>query len=249
MDFPWIFLPLFFLVAALYSSVGHGGASGYLALFTLTGLATPAVIPIVLVLNIIVAAISFFNYWKSGHFSFPLLLPFIGTSILAAYIGGRIAVGDEVFRLVLGVTLLAVAARMLFLGEIPRRANSPDRSQRWFLAAFIGLVLGVLSGMVGIGGGVFLSPVILLLGWADMKQTAAVSSAFIVLNSLSGLFGHLARGTELALPMLILVPIVVLGGLLGSRVGAQHLRSKQLQIALGVVLVIAGGKLILPWVV
>lgn len=247
MDLPWILLPLFFTVAALYSSVGHGGASGYLALLTLTGLATPAVIPVVLVLNITVAAISFFTYWRSGHFSFPLLLPFVVTSIPAAYIGGRITVGDEVFRLVLGVTLLAVAARMVFLREIPWRSDSSRQSQRWLLAASIGLVLGLLSGMVGIGGGVFLSPVILLLGWADMKQTAAVSSAFIVLNSVSGLFGHMARGAEFALPMLVLVAAVVVGGILGSRVGAQRLHARQLQIVLGIVLVIAGGKLILPW--
>lgn len=121
--------------------------------------------------------------------------------------------------------------------------------QRWVIAAPIGLVLGFLSGMVGNGGGVFLSPVILLLGWAEMKGTAAVSSAFIVLNSMSGLLGHVARGTDITLPVVIIVAPVVLGGFLGSRLGAQRLSGKHLQVAPGLVLVVAGGKLIFPWLI
>jgi len=248
-EMPWILIPLFLLVAALYSSVGHGGASGYLALFALSGIAAPSVIPVALVLNITVAAISFFNYWRSGHFSLSLLLPFVVTSMPAAYLGGLMAVGDEVFRLVLGVALLLVAVRLLFIRELPQRSGSMSRTQQWVLASSIGLVLGLLSGMVGIGGGVFLSPVILLLGWADIKGTAAVSSAFIVLNSVSGLLGHIARGAHTELPIVILVAAVVLGGFLGSRLGAQRLSTKHLQLALGLVLVVAGGKLILPWLV
>lgn len=247
MEIPWIFLPLFFLVAALYSSVGHGGASGYLALFALSGMAAPSVIPVALVLNITVAAISFFNYWKRGHFSLSLLLPFVVTSVPAAYLGGQTTVDDEVFRLVLGLALLLVAVRLLFIRELRQRSGSMSRMQRWVIAAPVGLVLGFLSGMVGIGGGVFLSPVILLLGWAEIKGTAAVSSAFIVLNSMSGLLGHFARGTDIALPFIVLVAAVVLGGFLGSRLGAQRLSGKHLQVALGLVLVVAGGKLILPW--
>jgi len=246
-EIPWILLPLFFLVAVLYSSVGHGGASGYLALFALSGMASLEVVPGVLVLNIVVAGISFLNYWKSGHFSFPLLLPFVMTSIPAAYLGGRMNVGDEVFRLVLGSVLLLVAARLLVIREIRQRPGSVDRVQRWVIAAPMGLFLGFLSGMVGIGGGVFLSPVILFLGWAEMKGTASVSSAFIVLNSMAGLLGHIGRGTATTPPIAIIIVAVVLGGLFGSRLGARHLSSKHLQIALGLVLVVAGGKLILPW--
>ena len=245
-EMSWILIPLFFLVAALYSSVGHGGASGYLALFALSGMAAPSVVPVALVLNITVAAISFFNYWRGGHFSLPLLLPFVVTSMPAAYLGGLMAVGDEAFRLVLGVALLLVAARLLFIRELPQRSGSMSRTQQWALASSIGLVLGLLSGMVGIGGGVFLSPVILFLGWADIKGTAAVSSAFIVLNSVSGLLGHIARGTNIELPIVILVAAVVLGGFFGSRLGAQRLSTRHLQLALGLVLVVAGGKLILP---
>jgi uncharacterized membrane protein YfcA len=248
-EMSWILVPLFFLVAVLYSSVGHGGASGYLALFALSGMAAPSVIPVALVLNITVAAISFFNYWRGGYFSLVLLLPFVVTSMPAAYLGGLMAVEDEVFRLVLGVALLLVAARLLFVRELPRRSGSMSRTQQWALAALIGLVLGLLSGMVGIGGGVFLSPVILLLGWADMKGTAAVSSAFIVLNSASGLLGHIARGADVQSPIVVLVTAVVLGGFFGSRLGAQRLNMKHLQLALGLVLVVAGSKLILPWLV
>lgn len=246
---PWILIPLFFLVAALYSSVGHGGASGYLALFALSGMAAPSVIPVALVLNIAVAAISFFNYCRGGYFSFSLLLPFVVTSMPAAYLGGLMAVGDETFRLSLGLALLLVAARLLFIRELPQRSSSMSRTKQWLLAASIGLALGLLSGMVGIGGGVFLSPVILFLGWADIKGTAAVSSAFIVVNSVSGLLGHIARGANIELPIVILVAAVVLGGFLGSRLGARRLSTKHLQLALGLVLVVAGGKLILPWLV
>lgn len=248
-DLPWALLTLFFFVAALYSSVGHGGASGYLALFALSGMAAPSIIPVALVLNITVAAISFFNYWKRGHFRLSLLLPFAVTSIPAAYLGGRVTVGDDVFRLVLGVALLLVAARLLFICGTPQRSGSVRRTPHWALSAFLGLVLGSLSGIVGIGGGVFLSPVILFFGWADMKGTAAVSSAFIVLNSMSGLLGHLAGGADIALPVAILVAAVVLGGWLGSRLGARRLSTEHLQMALGLVLVVAGGKLVLPWLV
>jgi hypothetical protein len=116
---------------------------------------------VALVLNTIVAVISFFNYWRRGHFSLSLLLPFVVTSIPAAYLGGQITVGDELFRLVLGLTLLLVAVRLLFIREIRQQSGSMSRMQRWVIAAPIGLVLGFLSGMVGNGGGVFLSPVIL----------------------------------------------------------------------------------------
>ncbi|MDH3252071.1 MAG: sulfite exporter TauE/SafE family protein, partial [Ignavibacteria bacterium] len=159
----------------------------------------------------------------------------------------RMNVGEEVFRLVLGSVLLLVAARLLFIREIRQRPGSMGIMQRWVVAPFIGFFLGFISGMVGIGGGVFLSPVILFRGWAEMKGTAAVSSAFIVLNSVAGLLGHIGRGTDMVLPLAILIAAVVFGGFVGSRLGAQRLSSKHLQIALGLVLVVAGGKLILPW--
>jgi uncharacterized membrane protein YfcA len=244
MDIPWILLPLFVVVAALYASVGHGGASGYLALFAIGGILSREVVPMALMLNIAVAAISFFNYWRSGHFSPSLLLPFVVTSIPAAYLGGSMEVREEVFRLVLGGMLLLVAARLAFLREIPRRPGGMSPTQRWALAAVLGAGLGLLSGMVGIGGGVFLSPVMLFLGWADLKGTAAVSSAFIVLNSAAGLLGHAARGIEIAPAVPVLVAAVMLGGFLGSALGARRLSARALQVALALVLAMAGGKLI-----
>lgn len=183
-----------FLVAVLYSSVGHGGASGYLALFALFGIAVPAVAPVALALNIIVASTSFLRYNASGFFSAKKLLPFVGLSIPAALVGA---------------------------------------------------VFGLISGMTGIGGGVFLSPVLLMARWADVKRSAALSSAFIVLNSLSGLFGQLTRtslNTKVLLPLVI---IVVAGGAIGSYAGAARLRPRWLQVVLSVVLVIAGAKLVL----
>ena len=242
----WWILPLFFLVAMLYASVGHGGASGYLALFALTGVATSAVVPIALILNILVAGIGFVVYLRSGFFSFRLLKPFIIGSIPAAYVGGLIPLSSTAFGLILGLALILAALRMLFLREVKAVSSVEQETRSWMWCLLIGVVLGLISGMVGIGGGVFLSPILLFLGWADAKQTAAVSSAFIVVNSLSGLAGHLSRGNVSTGSMVVLGMFVLAGGFLGSYLGARRVRPLFLQVLLGFVLFIAGGKLLLP---
>ncbi|MBI5474666.1 MAG: sulfite exporter TauE/SafE family protein [Ignavibacteriae bacterium] len=244
----WWILPLFFFVAMLYASVGHGGASGYLALFALAGVATSAVVPIALMLNILVASVGFAVYQRNGYFSFRLLKPFIIGSIPAAFIGGLIPLSSQTFSLLLGLALTLAAIRMLFLREV--KATSPDKTigQNWIWPLCIGLVLGLVSGMVGIGGGIFLSPILLFLRWADAKHTAAVSSAFIVVNSVSGLAGHLSRGNVATSPMIILGACVLAGGFLGSYLGARRARPLFLQTLLGLVLLIAGGKLLLLFV-
>jgi len=234
--------PFFFIVALLYSSVGHGGASGYLALFAIFGVVSPAVAPIALALNIIVATTSFLIYRHSGYFSFRLLLPFIVSSIPAAFMGGWIRITDETFALMLGSILLLIGLRLLLFRKVEQKLNVTG-SKIWMLGIPIGLILGGIAGMIGIGGGVFLSPVILLLGWADVKRTAAVSSAFIVLNSISGLTGHIIRGNVYFEPLLMIGGVVIAGGLLGSYMGAKLVTQKQLQIALGIVLVIASLKM------
>ncbi len=245
----WWALPLFFLVAMLYASVGHGGASGYLALFALLGAAKSTVVPIALILNILVASIGFVIYLRSGFFSFRLLLPFIVSSVPAAYIGGWIHLSSTTFSLILGLALVLAALRMLFLREVKAVTTEVHGGQSWASSLLIGLALGFIAGMVGIGGGVFLSPILLFLKWADVKQTAAVSSAFIVLNSLSGLAGHLSRGIVAADSMALLGVFVLAGGLVGSYLGARRIRPLLLQVLLGVVLLIAGGKLLVPLLV
>ncbi len=256
-----LLLPLIFLVATLYSSVGHGGASGYLAVISLMGFATKSFVPIVLTLNVLVAGISFINYRKPGAFEFRKLLPFVITSIPAAYLGGMLKVSDATFEIILGLALLAAALRLLLgtrsgvstskqytlpsvgAGPIPYTQNS------WLIALPIGLVLGLVSGMVGIGGGVFLSPILLFLGITDIKGSAAMASAFIVLNSLAGLAGHASTlsifsgGDSVAAIALIAVGII--GALLGSYWGARKTQPRTLQYVLASVLVFASVKLLL----
>jgi uncharacterized protein len=234
--------PFFFIIALLYSSVGHGGASGYLALFAIFGIVSTFIAPIALALNVIVASTSFLIYRQSGYFSFSLLLPFILSSIPAAFIGGWIPISDELFAIALGTILFFTGLRLLLLRKLEQKVNV-SRNTIWMVGIPIGFILGGISGMIGIGGGVFLSPVILLLGWADVKRTAAVSSAFIVLNSLSGLTGHIVRDNVYFEPLIITGAVVIAGALLGSYLGAKQISYKQLQFALGIVLIIASLKL------
>jgi uncharacterized protein len=181
-------------------------------------------------------------YRQSGYFSFSLLLPFILSSIPAAFIGGWIPISDELFAIALGTILFFTGLRLLLLRKLEQKVNV-SRNTIWMVGIPIGFILGGISGMIGIGGGVFLSPVILLLGWADVKRTAAVSSAFIVLNSLSGLTGHIVRDNVYFEPLIITGAVVIAGALLGSYLGAKQISYKQLQFALGIVLIIASLKL------
>ncbi len=240
----WEILPLFFLIAALYASVGHGGASGYLAIFALFGIASSSIAPLVLLLNIIAASISFWNYYRGGYFSFRLLKPFALASIPAAFLGGMITVSSTLFALMLGVALLLAAIRILFLHEVKELKSAHFEKKVWTAGLPIGFVLGFISGMIGIGGGVFLSPILLFFRWADAKKTAAVSSAFIVLNSLSGLSGHITRGNFSFESSAILFAVVFIGALVGSRISVKRISARHLQVALGVVLVFASVKLL-----
>jgi uncharacterized membrane protein YfcA len=242
-DLLWL-LPLFLLAAMLYSLVGHGGASAYLAILVLAGYARPDIAPTVLILNILVTAAGFTNYLRAGHFSPRLLWPFILASFPAAYLGGMIPISQAAFSGILGGTLFIAGLRfLLFTKPIQPR---PPIEPHWIygIGLPIGLVLGFLAGLIGIGGGIFLSPLLLLMGWANAKQTAAVSAAFIILNSLSGLAAHSLRGTihlELALPLGV---TVLIGGQIGSWWGARKVPPTVLQQVLGVVLLSASIKMI-----
>ncbi len=241
---PLAALPLFFVVAWLYSSVGHGGASGYLALFAIFGAAGPDLVPIALLLNILVASMSFALFRNHGHFNLRVLVPFVLTSIPAAFVTGLLDFGRESFAILLGLALLSSAWRLLATGGSRKSCITPETGRLWMLGLPAGVILGALSGIIGIGGGVFLSPLLLFLRWTDVRQTAAISSAFIVLNSLSGLVGHLSRQPVAALDVLPLALIVGAGGLLGSQAGAGRLQPGSIRAILAVVLIMAGGKLI-----
>jgi uncharacterized membrane protein YfcA len=235
----WL-LPLFFVAAFVYSSVGHGGGSAYLAIMALTPtFASGTIRSTALALNIVVATAGFISYHRARHFQVRLLLPFALFSIPAAYVGGLRLLSPRAFALTLGVTLLVSALRLVFLNRpIEPRAHLSNR-QLWIAGPFIGAGLGMLAGMVGVGGGIFLSPVLLFLGWADAKKTAAVSAAFIVVNSISGL---VAQTTKTALDWVLIAPLavtVLVAGVIGSRLGANRFAPVWLQRLLAAVLAVA----------
>jgi hypothetical protein len=236
-----LFYLLLFLVAFLYASVGHGGASGYLALMALFSIAPDIMKPTALLLNLFVSAVSFIQYYRGGHFKWNLFWPFALTSVPLAFLGGLILIDAEVYKRILGILLLIPIARFLFFSNIKaeqvREANTLG-------SLLIGGFIGFLSGLIGIGGGIILSPLLLLLKWADMKQTAAISALFIFVNSLSGLAGQLTKGIQLSNEMYWYVAIAFIGGLCGAYFGALKFQQAILKNMLALVLIVAAYKLI-----
>ncbi len=235
-----LFLSGIFIIAVLYSSVGHGGASGYLAFMALLGFVPEVMRPAALVLNIFVSTIAFLSFRRNGHFRFRLLWPFILTSVPFAFLGGTIEVNVRLYKIILGVFLLAATARMLLKGKL---LNDQQREINILLALVIGAVLGFFSGLIGIGGGIILSPIILLLGWGNIKQTAAVSAVFILVNSLAGLTGFMLNNPFPDMEITYMVAAGVLGGVVGSYMGSFRLTDVFLRYALAGVLVFASFKL------
>lgn len=231
-----------FFVALVYSSVGHGGATGYLAVLALAGVAPEACALSALVLNLIVSGIGWQSFRRQGHFRRDLVLPFLGASIPAAYLGGLLKVSGGAYKALLGVALAGAALRLWVRIPAGRgAAHSPPLP----LALGIGGALGLVSGVLGIGGGIFLSPIILLAGWADAKQTAAASACFIFANSLAGLAGRAgALDPAAGITWTALVLSAAAGGLLGSRYGAGPLSATALRRALALILAAAGIKLL-----
>jgi uncharacterized membrane protein YfcA len=235
---------LVFIVASLYSSVGHGGASGYLAVLSFFAV-TPAVMSsTALVLNVLVAGVAMLSYYRAGHLSWKLSLPFIILSIPMAFLGGLLRISDRAYFLILAVVLVIAAFRL----AISVARGDPDAVQRnvsWPVSLPVGGGIGLLSGIVGVGGGIFLSPVMLLMRWANAKKTSATSAFFIVVNSLAGIGGRVAKGGLEFVDMLPLVVAAFLGGLAGSHFGANKFSGIVLRRLLAVVLVVASIKLVL----
>jgi uncharacterized membrane protein YfcA len=238
------FVPLFLaigVIAFLYSSVGHAGASGYIAIMTLFGIAPLIIRPSALVLNILVAIIGSFEFWRAGHFSWKLFWPFALLSIPAAYLGGYVQPSAAVLRILIGIVLLFSAARLVFRGQDPANISSPSRPA----AIAIGGGLGLLSGLTGTGGGIFLTPLLLFCRWARIKQAAAVSALFILVNSIAGLIGYVTKQRTLPTLAFILAAAAIGGGLIGSYLGSRRFPSRVIALLLATVLTIAGIKLIL----
>jgi len=236
-----IFYILLFMVAFLYSSVGHGGASGYLALMAFFSFSPEMMRPTALILNLFVSLTAFIQYYRNGHFRWKLFWPFAIASIPAAFVGGLIIMDAAWYKKILGMLLLFPVVR---LGGIKFNSENTDKEQTLFASLLIGAIIGLFSGMIGIGGGIILSPAILLLHWANMKQTAAVSALFIFVNSLAGLAGIFTTGFEYKPEIVWMIVIAFSGGLAGSYLGAKKLNHLFLKRLLAVVLLMASVKLL-----
>lgn len=228
-------------MAILYSSVGHGGASGYIAILALFSLAPTAFKPTALVLNILVSAIATIYFSRAGHFSWHLFWPFAATSIPFSFLGGYLRLPTHVYQPLVGIVLLASACRLF-----PRRDRETTVELRHSITAalMVGAVLGFLSGLTGVGGGIFLSPLLLLLGWARVKEVSAVAALFILVNSIAGLLGHIGSLQTMPRYVPLLAVAALAGGITGSFFGSSRISAAGIVKALSVVLIIAGFKLL-----
>lgn len=228
------------IVAFLYASVGHGGASGYLALMSAFSFPMTYMKPTALVLNILVSAVAFYFYYREKNFKWNLFYPFALTSIPFSFVGGYLKIDAFYYKIILATVLVFAVLRLLgFFGKEKNTMNEINLP----LALGFGALIGFLSGLLGIGGGIILSPVLLLFGWATMKQAAAVSALFILTNSISGLFGFVSQGGILPESSLVLIGVVFIGGLLGAYYGSTKLNTKSLRYILSAVIGIAIVKL------
>jgi len=235
------FLTLAVLVVAfLYSSVGHAGASGYIAVMTLFSLAPAEIKPTALVLNILVASIGTWQFWRAGHFSWSLFWPFAVLAVPMAFVGGYLNLPTAVFKILVGVVLLFSAARFFWNPSEDRVTGQPSRP----VAISLGAGLGLLSGMTGTGGGIFLTPMLLFMRWAKTKNAAAVSALFILVNSAAGLLGNLSSTRRFPEFAIALAVAAILGGAAGSYFGSRRFDHALIKRLLAAVLLVAGFKLI-----
>ncbi len=239
-----LFFSLLFIVALLYASVGHGGASGYLALMALFAFSPAVMKPTALLLNLFVSSVSFIQFYRGGFFKWKIFLPFALASIPLSFLGGMIAIDSDTYKKILGVLLLFPIIRFFFFKNADPKDLKPATIG---LSLLIGAVIGLLSGMIGIGGGIILSPVLLLLKWTDQKQTAAISALFIFVNSVAGLLGQLTKGIQLSTDMLWYVGVAFVGGLCGAYLGSFKFPQTAIKNVLACVLAVAAYKLLFTY--
>jgi len=241
----YIFLPI---IAVLYAAVGHGGASGYLALMSLFAIAPEEMRPTALVLNLFVAGIAFVYFAKLGHFKFKTFIVFALASIPMAFFGGTFEIDASIYKLILGIFLVLSVAKMSGLLDFVLKKedyDSPSKSASFPIGLVFGAVIGFFSGLIGIGGGIILSPAILLLRWGTSKEAAAVSALFIWVNSIAGLLGQYSEDNLSLHPQSwLMILLVVLGGLAGGFIGSKKLNNKNLRYLLSFMLLAAALKLI-----
>jgi len=230
-----------FVIALLYSSVGHAGASGYIAVMSLLGLAPAVIKPTALTLNILVASIGAWQFWRAGHLRWSLFWPFALLSFPLAFLGGYLNLPTQAFKILVGVVLLFSAFRLLARPPAESEPYDPPR----VAALGAGAGMGLLAGLTGTGGGIFLTPLLLFMHWARAKQAAAVSALFILVNSISGLLGNIGATKTFPTFALVLLVAAGAGGAIGSYFGSRRFDPVVIKRLLAIVLLIAGAKLIL----
>ena len=231
----------FALVALLYAAVGHGGASGYLAVMALAGVEPVTMKPVALVLNIAVSCIGTVMFFRAGHFAWRLFWPFAVVSVPFAYLGGALHLSAGVFRLLVAAALAFAALRLVL--PVKNEAAAVTRPA-WWAVGLSGSLIGLISGLIGVGGGIFLTPLLLFCGWARTKEAAAVSAPFIFVNSAAGLLGNPGSLAKLPPEMPWWLPAIVAGGIIGARWGSRVARPTQLRPMLAAVLAVAVVKLL-----
>ena len=230
-----------FLIAFLYSSVGHAGASGYIAVMSLASLSPAVIKPTALVLNILVASIGSWQFFRAGHFSWKLFWPFAVLSIPCAFVGGYVDLPTHAFKLLVGAVLLLSALYFVWQPNNDSVRSEPSKP----IAIGAGGVLGLFAGLTGTGGGIFLTPLLLIKRWARTRNAAAASALFILVNSIAGLLGNVSATSKLPGLVLPLALAAVIGGTAGSYLGSNRFPPALIKRLLAVVLVIAGLKLML----
>ncbi len=235
----------FFCIALLYSTVGHAGASGYLATMALLSFPPAVMKPTALALNIIVALVTSIRFYQAGQFSWRLFWPFALASVPLAYLGGSLAMHAAIYRLLVGLALLFAAAHLVIRSRAGVAREEITGNPGIIASLFVGGVIGFISGLTGVGGGIFLSPVLIMLNWAGLRKTSAVAAVFILVNSISGLAGFIRTGGTIPDHLAWWAVMVTTGGLIGSSLGATKLNSPALRLLLGAVLLMSGLKLVM----
>ena len=235
---------LFFLVATLYSSVGHAGASGYLAIMSFMSFSSTIIKPTSLVLNILVSLIASYKYIREKYYKWEVFWPFVITSMPFAFIGGYLNLDEKIFKLIAGIFLIISSIFLIARGYIVKNPDIIKKMPK-FAALLIGAAIGFFSGIIGVGGGIFLSPILILLCWANAKEASGIAAVFILLNSITGLLGKIYAVGKI--PVLLLgfsVPSVILGGIIGATLGTKVINKKIILTILSILLLLAGIKML-----
>lgn len=235
---------LFFIIALVYSSVGHAGSSGYLAIMALLSFAPETIKPTSLILNIVVAFIASYKYFKANYFDKRIFLIVISTSLPASFLGGYLTLDPKIFKLIAGLFLILSSGLLLFR-EYTRKKESVPIKMPVIWGLILGLLIGLISGLIGVGGGVFLSPIIIMTRWTDVKKASGITALFILFNSISGLAGNLTSINQINYQIIYWIIAVITGGFIGSYFGTVKLQNKTIIVCLFLVLLTAGLKFML----